>query len=62
MKKKFKAILGRFSPYKNIFFLVSVVFIVWMLFSIQFLVDSQGLIRIEFRLKKIYIVNKVIRH
>jgi cell division protein FtsB len=32
MKKKFKAILGRFSPYRNIFFLVSVVFIIWMLF------------------------------
>ena len=32
MKKKLKAILRRFNPYKNIFFLVSIVFIVWMLF------------------------------
>tara|TARA_B100000900_G_C20415107_1_gene648544 strand:- start:219 stop:542 length:324 start_codon:yes stop_codon:yes gene_type:complete len=32
MKKKFKAILGRLNPYKNIFFLFSVIFFVWMLF------------------------------
>ena len=32
MKKKFKAILSRLNPYRNIFFLVSIVFIVWMLF------------------------------
>ena len=32
MKKKFKTILSRLNPYRNIFFLVSIVFIVWMLF------------------------------
>ena len=32
MKNKFKAILSRLNPYRNIFFLVSIVFIVWMLF------------------------------
>ncbi|MAH20931.1 MAG: septum formation initiator [Flavobacteriaceae bacterium] len=30
--KKFVAILSRLNPYRNIFFLVSIVFIVWMLF------------------------------
>ena len=32
MKKKIKAILNRFNPYRNIFFLVSIIFIIWMLF------------------------------
>ncbi|MFL2623751.1 MAG: septum formation initiator family protein [Flavobacteriaceae bacterium] len=32
MKKKFKAILSKLNPYRNIYYFVSILFIFWMLF------------------------------